>query len=74
MEGWLSGRKHLTANEAVRNGTGVRISHLPLKPRVEQRANPGSRQKHLLRSPTVQAARAQACTLHLVETASKETV
>ena len=29
MEGWLSGRKHLTANEAVRNGTGVRISHLP---------------------------------------------
>ena len=30
MEGWLSGRKHLTANEAVRNGTGVRISHLPL--------------------------------------------
>lgn len=28
-EGWLSGQKHLTANEAVRNGTGVRISHLP---------------------------------------------
>ena len=45
MEGWLSGRKHLTANEAVRNGTGVRISHLPQTPRVVQRANPVSRLK-----------------------------
>ena len=52
MEGWLSGRKHLTANEAVRNGTGVRISHLPQTPRVVQRANPVSRQNHLLRSLT----------------------
>ena len=42
-EGWLSGRKHLTANEAVRNGTGVRIPHLPQTPRDVQRAIPVSR-------------------------------
>ena len=28
-EGWLSGRKHLTANEAIGNDSGVRIPHLP---------------------------------------------
>ena len=43
LEGWLSGLKHLTANEAVRNGTGVRISHLPQTPRDVQRAIPASR-------------------------------
>ena len=30
MESWLSGRKHLTANEAYGNVSGVRISHSPL--------------------------------------------
>ena len=28
-ESWLSGRKHLTANEAIGNDSGVRISHSP---------------------------------------------
>ena len=71
MEGWPSGRRHLIANEEIRKDSGVRISHLPQTPRDVQRAIPASRQKHLLRSQTVQAARAKACTLHLVETASK---
>ena len=29
MESWLSGRKHLTANEAIGNGSEVRILHSP---------------------------------------------
>ena len=31
MESWLSGRKHLTANEAYGNVSEVRILHSPQK-------------------------------------------
>lgn len=73
MEGWLSGRKHLTANEAVRNGTGVRISHLPQTPRDVQRAIPVSRQKHLLRSLRRYSSQGASLYVYRIETASKET-
>ena len=73
MEGWLSGRKHLTANEAVRNGTGVRISHLPQTPRDVQRAIPVSRQHHLLRSLRRYSSQGASLYVYRIETASKET-
>lgn len=73
MEGWLSGRKHLTANEAVRNGTGVRISHLPQNAEGRIEIIPVSRQKHLLRSLRRYSSQGASLYVYRIETASKET-
>ena len=49
MEDWLSGRRHLIANEAYRNVSEVRILYLPHRVCIVQKSqkeqSPGKRKK-----------------------------
>jgi hypothetical protein len=51
----------------------VRLRHLLQTPRVVQRANPVSRQKHLLRSLRRYSSQGARLYVYRIETASKET-
>ena len=67
-------KSNQTQGDILKSGTSqVRILHLPQTPRVVQRANPVSRQKHLLRSLRTVSSQGASLYVTEIETASKET-